>query len=88
MNMTDQEVITNKNDAEFIKRPHLWPHEALPLKKAWDGDDLPIGVLIYKHEQIVVLENMSIMGISFGQEVIERTYATAEEVVADGWRVD
>lgn len=85
--MNDDVVIAERNDAEMMKRGHLWPHMLLPLKR-WE-DDHPgafpqTGFLTNPGPPWII----TIGTIWGGAEGGEMTYASAEEAVADGWVVD
>lgn len=87
---SDQQVIQDRDDIEYIKRPHLWAHGwFVPVKQRMVAGDIKVGVLMndraggYK-----VLENMTMFGTSFGEPVIEHEYLTPEAVATAGWIVD
>ena len=81
----DSSVVADHDDAEMMKRPHLWPHLLLPLKRrksdggfpetGYIGDPGPPGIVVLG----------TIWG---GPEGGTLEYATPEEAVADGWVVD
>ena len=83
----DATVLSTQDDAEMMKRPHLWPHMLLPLKRTTDdhpGSQLETGYLSNPGPPWVVVLG-TIWG---GPEGGTHEYRTAEEVAADGWRVD
>ena len=90
--LSDKEVERGRHDAEFIRRPHIWPYEFLPLKRTPtdDSDRLyDLALLVYHEGRIVVLENMSTMGPIEGEDkVVTKIHLDAESVLHDGWRVD
>lgn len=86
---SDEQVIEDRDDIEFLNRPHLWSYQFTPLKQRMVAGDIKVGVVFRRSEGgFQVLENMTIFGTSFGEEVIEHQYDTADEVIAAGWIVD
>lgn len=89
---TDSQVVDEMDDVEMMRRPHLWPLVlVLPLKRSRDGG-LPEPALLYDPRATfdgayIVDEGMTPYGAAFG-ETVQRTYASPEEITADGWRVD
>lgn len=81
-------MLATKNDAEMIRRPHLWPHMYLPLKRVRDSflETAVVEGLTEKGE-VVVHENTTIFG-SVGENENRVVYPTPEAVVAAGWIVD
>jgi hypothetical protein len=83
--LTDAQVLSGKDDAEMMKRDHLWPHVMLPLKRIKDGM-LETAVLCNPGPPWQIVENATIFGAS-GQTKVTH-FKSAEEIVAAGWRVD
>ena len=81
--MDDQQVLDARNDVEMMKRDHLWPHMVLPLKR-WRDGHMDTG-MIGSPGTPVVIHRGTIWG---GTEGGTWEYASPEEAVADGWRVD
>lgn len=87
---SDQQVLQDRDDIEYIKRPHLWTYGwFVPVKQRMMAGDRRVGVLTQEQQGgYKVLENMTMYGTSFGEPVIERKYETPEAVTAAGWMVD
>lgn len=86
--LSDEQVKAEHNDAEMMKRPHLWPLTVLPLKRRpSDGVGIDTAILVHPPEPgrpwSIQLGNM--FAPSTGRV---REYETAEAIVADGWVVD
>jgi hypothetical protein len=92
--ITDREVLNTCNHLEMLRRPHLWPQSALPLKKPEllaknYSDENGIGVLIlecgaYK----VYLKNLFMFALESSVNDPDYVYDSPEAVLADGWIVD
>lgn len=81
--MTDEEV----NDAEMIRRPHLWPcWPYLPVKNPRQQTDgwPKLGLIFTGMPTTVVLTDL----ISCDMDAEKKQYETVEALVADGWMVD
>lgn len=87
MTLSDDEVVAQRSDVEMIKRPHLWPHFYLPLKKSRDGGYDTAYVINYIPEsgQVIVQENSTIFTPDTGTRGV---YDCPESVLAQGWIVD
>jgi hypothetical protein len=82
--LDDEQVISLKNSAEMIRRPHLWPHpNRLPLKKAGTFE---VATLERATEGYLVLENLSLFG-PVGT-VTPHIFKDPEDIVLAGWIVD
>jgi hypothetical protein len=86
---TDEQVRTDHDDAEMMKRPHLWPYVVLPLKRIRDGA-LETAVFVNPPlddgEKWKIIADVTIYdGHEPGRPV---EYDSAEAIVADGWKVD
>jgi hypothetical protein len=82
---SDAQVKADMDDAEMMKRDHLWPHTMLPLKRIVDGN-LETAVLCNPGPPWLIVENATIFG-AIGQTKVAH-FKSAEEIVAAGWRVD
>lgn len=89
MSKTDEQVLAERDDAEMIRRPHLWPTPGLlPIKRPQEQGLPQPAVLGYDRGEIVVLENMTVMGTSLGRDVVQHRFTDAEDVLMQGWVVD
>lgn len=79
----DAAVLATMDDARMMERPHLWPHMVLPLKR-WRDNTMDTGFLSSPAPPVVI-HTGTIWGGADGGRI---EYATSEEAVADGWRVD
>jgi hypothetical protein len=87
--LTDEQVISQKNDAEMIRRAWLWPQTLLPLKRIHDGEiDTAVVCRITSDGRVYVIEGTTIFGPVTDKIPTRRIFRDAEAVVADGWRVD
>jgi hypothetical protein len=87
--LTDQEVISQQDHAEMIRRPHLWPHMVLPLKRVHDGlCDTAVVVSVTPQGKVAVVENITMFGPIPDEKPKQVLYDSPEEVVAAGWSVD
>jgi hypothetical protein len=86
--LTDQEVLNRKQDAEMIRRPHLWPHMVLPLKRTYSGLETAVVRDVRPDGAVLVEENTTLFGPVGDEKPTMRTYLDAEAVVDAGWRVD
>lgn len=92
----DDQVLADMDDAEMIRRPHLWPWgDRLPLKrhKLLGGIDhgLLLRVLADPHGdgELLLAEGVLANGQpQKGHDVTWQTYASPESIVAAGWTVD
>lgn len=84
---TDEQVKDEQDDAEMMKRPHLWPGVVLPLKRYHEGT-LQTAVLIHPPAEgevwMISLTNM----FNPDPNAPAMVYDSAETIVANGWRVD
>ena len=82
--MDDEQVVQERHSAEMIRRPRLWPHSLLPLKKegTWEVASLkPLDDGRY-----VVFENLSLFG-PVGN-VTPHIFQDPEDIILAGWVVD
>lgn len=89
--LTDQEVLDKKADAEMIRRPHLWPLMVLPLKRynrEHGGLDTALVRDVREDGAVLVEEDTTLFGPVGDMEPTMRTFQDAEAVVDAGWRVD
>lgn len=89
--LTDEEVIQGQVHHEMMRRIHLWPYPALPLKQPTTGGLPRIATL---HVEIELGERVYVLKVGnnlhlgpLGEVEIER-YREPEEIVAKGWVVD
>ena len=86
---TDEEVKTERDDVEMLKRDHLWPQLVLPLKRYTPEDGLETAVLdnpCPPAERWMLRVGATIFHpIQAGCPVF---FDSAEAIIADGWRVD
>lgn len=84
---TDEEVKRQRDDAQMMRRDHLWPQMCLPLKRHKDGD-LETAVLLSppaEGEKWSILEGGNLFDLRRGRPV---EYDSPEAIVAAGWLVD
>lgn len=86
---TDEQVRTERDDVEMMKRDHLWPQLVLPLKRHTPEAFLETAVLdnpCPPAERWMLRVGATIFHpIQAGRPVF---YDSAEAIVADGWVVD
>ena len=91
---TDQQVIREKDDLEFLKRPNLWPlWPIVPLKKYSDNDVMPetaLALLDNKYERGGKLRLYTgvTANLLLFNSTMPHVMKTPEEIVALGWKVD
>lgn len=78
------------SDLEFIADPDRWPMwPLLPLKRHKAGETTPECVVCIRTEEGWPIFNVNPWRLpDYLEEHLIKTYASAEEVVADGWVVD
>jgi len=85
--LSDQEVMEQRNDLEIIKRPWLWPHAVLPLKRVVDGQlQLSVVRIGSRREGTVKVSYGANMFSLTGRETW--VDVRPEDLVRDGWEVD
>jgi hypothetical protein len=87
--LTDAEVVEQRNDAEMMRRPHLWPsHPYLPLKRRppLEDDSQNLGLLADNSGPMLTVLIGNLFASKDTAPRIE--YESADAVVADGWIVD
>ena len=84
---TDEEVKAERDDAEMMKRPHMWPNLVLPLKRIRDGlmETAVIWGVPEEGEPWILHEGVTMFDNKLGNQV---KYASPEAIVQSGWRVD
>ena len=101
---SDEEVIRDQDDVEYLKRPHLWQRVQMPdgvkrtcpLNRMPEGgqgfDDLQVGCVMQTGEPplwTVFLINLFLLPSIKQLQAVEREiYTTPEELYEAGWRVD
>jgi len=89
MELSDNQILTEHNDAEMMKRDHLWPMLTLPLKKRREEGGYDLGLLLNPvHAEgapWTIYVGASLFNQGGGTPV---EYPSAEAIVADGWIVD
>lgn len=93
---SDDQVVRDMDDAEMIRRKHLWPLvDRLPLKRyrPLGGLDLALlgKMLADPHGDgtWLLAENMDVTGKpQHGRTVNWRTYSSPEAIVKAGWMID
>lgn len=88
---SDQQVLSSKDDREFILRPHLWPNKTnLPLKnvnrKGSEGDRELGFILVEDGAPPFIVYN----GLMYRDPATlpQVHYSSVDEMLADGWIVD
>jgi hypothetical protein len=85
---TDAEVLREKDDVEFLKRPNLWPRwPLLPLKKVIIHS-LDTAVAVEAPDGMVWLYTGDTANIYMFNPKGPRELLSPEEIVARGWKVD
>jgi hypothetical protein len=84
--LSDEQVLAANDDLEMMRRPHLWPMDALPLMR---GPVLgrEYGVLFHADGLWVWAEGTLLYGPRTGTGVAIDDSGLVE-LVADGWVVD
>lgn len=90
MTTPDEEVISTENSLEMLRRPHLWPAAQMP-RQIWvkrnrvGGQQTGPCILWGKDpdQYIIIMHDWA-----NGGERKTLTYASPEEIDADGWEVD
>lgn len=89
-NLSDRDVVEQMNDVEMLKRPHLWHHMVLPMKRPYPdgrpGIQTALAMEPAKDGSVTVQVNGNLFGAL--EETEMKKYLDAEAVIDDGWRVD
>jgi hypothetical protein len=101
MAITDEQVLEQHKDAAMIERPHLWPYQFLPVKRAADTG-IETGVVSpARYEEKIRIYKANLVRIS--RENKDKGPVTIRDVLAPyefeeftdgdgavdaGWRVD
>lgn len=90
MTKSDDEVVSEPDDLEMMKRPHLWPLDGyLPIKRYVESDhgrlELETAILV----RIIVNGQLTVLKGFFEDRDTDRVlYDSHEAIVAEGWVVD
>lgn len=84
----DAVVLSERDDAEMMKRPNLWPAwPILPLKRKKGPGESEEGFIADSLQpNRVYLANMFMIGVI--NPLPFQDYDSPEAIVADGWKVD